>query len=195
VSALGTVPGRRVRRSFALSFLVLAVAAVAVGCGGSDDDTTATTEVSATAEWADGLCSAISTWKAELESIATQFTDPSSLTEDVLRSAADEAKEATDMFRDDLDGLGTPDTESGEDIKAAVDQLSTIVQTEVDTIETAVGDVSNLADVATTVTAATASIETMNAALSSTITTIEDADAQGEITDAIDNSPDCANIT
>lgn len=98
----------RVRRSLVLAFVVLAVAAVAAGCGGGDDETTATTEVSATAEWADGLCSAASTWKGELVGIASQFTDPSSLTEDGLRSAADDAKEATDTFRDDLDGLGTP---------------------------------------------------------------------------------------
>ena len=45
------------------------------------------------------------------------------------------------------------------------------------------------------VTDAKASIDAMSTALSSTITTIEDADAQGEITDAIDNAPGCANVT
>ena len=47
------------RTRIALTAAVAALALVAVGCGGSDDETT-TTEVSATAEWADGLCSAIS---------------------------------------------------------------------------------------------------------------------------------------
>ena len=141
------------------------------------------------------LCSAISTWKGELSNIASQFTDLSSLTEDGLQSAADDAKAATDTFVDDLEGLGTPDTESGEEIRSSVDELSTTVQTEVDSIETAAGDVSSLADVPTAVTTATASIETMSTALSSTITKIKDADAQGEIKDEIDNSSDCANIT
>ena len=181
--------------SLILACLVIAVAAVAAGCGGSDDETTTSAEVSTTAEWAEGLCSAISTWQGELSSIASQFTDPSALTEDGLQSAAEDAKDATDTFRDDLEGLGTPDTESGEEIKSSVDELSTTVETEVDSIETAVGDVSSLADVPTAVTAATASIETMSTALSSTITTIKAADAQGEIRDAIDNSPDCANVT
>ena len=185
---------RRVRRSIVLTFLVLAVAALAAGCGGSDDETTTTAEVSATAEWADGLCSAVSTWKGELSTIASQFTDPSALTEDGLQTAADDAKAATDTFRDDLEGLGTPDTESGEDIRASVDELSTTVQAEVDSIETAAGDVSSLADVPNAVMATKASIETMSTALSSTITKIKDADAQGEITDEIDNSPDCASM-
>ncbi len=185
----------RVRRSVALTFLVLVVAVVAAGCGGSDDETTTTTEASATAEWAAGLCSAISTWKGELSNIASQFSDLSSLTEDGLQSAANDAKAATDTFVDDLEGLGTPDTESGEEIRSSVDELSTTVRTEVDSIETAAGDVSSLADVPTAVTTATASIETMSTALSSTITKIKDADAQGEIKDEIDNSSDCANIT
>ena len=183
------------RRFWVAAILVLALAGVAAGCGGSDDETTTSTEGAATAAWADGLCTAISTWKSDLSNIANQFTDLSSLTEDGLQSAADDAKAATDTFVDDLEGLGTPDTESGEDIKSSVDDLSTTVQTEVDSIETAVGDVSSLADVPTAVTAATASIETMNTALSSTITTIKDADAQGEISNAIDNSPECADIS
>ena len=195
IAAAGCSRFCRVRRTYILTFLVLALAAVAAGCGGSDDETTTSTETSATAEWADGLCSAISTWKGELSNIASQFTDLSSLTEDGLQSAADDAKEATDTFRDDLQGLGTPDTESGEEIRSSVDELSTTVETEVDSLETTVGDVSSLADVPTAVTAATASIEKMSTALSSTITTIEAADAQGEIKNAIDNSPDCANIT
>ena len=58
------------------------------------------------------------------------------------RGAADDAKAATDTFADDLEALGTPDTESGEDIRSSVDELSTTVQTEVDSIESAVGDVS-----------------------------------------------------
>jgi len=194
IAAAGCSRFCRVRRTYILTFLVLALAAVAAGCGGSDDETT-TTETSASAEWADGLCSAISTWKSELSSIASQFTDLSSLTEDGLQSAADDAKEATDTFRDDLQGLGTPDTESGEEIRSSVDELSSTVETEVDSLETTVGDVSSLADVPTAVTAATASIEKMSTALSSTITTIKAADAQGEIKDAIDNSPDCASVT
>ena len=172
-----------------------ALAVVAAGCGGSDDETTTSTEATATAEWADGLCSAISTWKGELSSIADQFTDLSSLTEDGLQSAADDAKAATDAFADDLEGLGAPDTESGEDIKSSVDELSTTVQAEVDSIETTVGDVSSLADVPNAVTDVKTSIDAMSTALSTTITTIEDADAQGEIKDAIDNSPDCADIS
>jgi hypothetical protein len=178
-----------------LGIVVAMLVVAAAGCGGSDDETTTSTEGTATAEWADGLCSAISTWKSELSSIASQFTDLSSLTEDGLQSAADDAKTATDTFVDDLKGLGTPDTESGDDIKSSVDELSTTVQTEVDSIETAVGDVSSLADVPGAVTDVKGSIDAMNTALSSTITTIQDADAQGEIKDAIDNSPDCADVS
>ena len=167
-----------------LAFLVLAVAVVAAGCGGDDEETSTTTEVSATAEWADGLCSAITTWKGALSSIASQFTDPSSLTEDGLQSAAADAKEATDTFVGDLNELGTPDTASGEEIKSSVDELSTTVQAEFDTLESAVGDVSSLRRRTACGDGCQGSDRRdQHRALWSTLTTIEDAETRTRATD------------
>jgi len=178
-----------------LATIVAGLALVVAGCGGSDGETTTSAEATATTEWADGLCAAISTWKDELTSVTDQFTDLSSFSEEGLQNAADDVKSATDTFLEDVTSLGTPDTESGEEVKASVDELSTTLQNELDSIQTTVEDTSGITALPGAVADITASITAMSTALSSTITTIEDADVQGEIKDAIDNSPDCASIS
>lgn len=177
-----------------LATIVASLALVVAGCGGGNDEATTTTEATPTTEWADGLCAAINTWKDELTSVTDRFTDLSSFSEEGVQNAADDVKSATDTFLEDVTSLGAPDTESGEEVKASVDELSTTLQNELDSIQTTVEDTSGITALPGAVADITASITSMSTALSSTITTVEDADVQGEIKDAIDNSPDCASL-
>src|SRR3990172_1348008 len=108
---------------------------------------------------------------------------------------ADGLRAAISTWKDEVTSVRTPDTESGEEVKASVDELSTTLQNELDSIQTTVEDTSGITALPGAVADITASITAMSTALSSTITTIEDADVQGEIKDAIDNSPDCASIS
>ena len=119
---------------------VAALALVAAGCGGSDEAPTA----SPTDEWADGFCTAITTWTDSIQSVTEQFTDLSSFSQDGLENAANDVKSATDELVTDLKGLGTPDTESGEAVKDSIDELSSTVESEVTTIEDTVQGVSGL---------------------------------------------------
>ena len=45
------------------------------------------------------------------------------MTKDSLTNAVDEGKSATQTLDDDLNGLGTPDTDAGKQAKSDVDQL------------------------------------------------------------------------
>src|SRR5262245_16633244 len=138
----GPLVSRAMRRTWIALLLVLALSGVAAGCGGGDDETEADT----TSAWASDFCSAITTWKDELESIASQFSDTSNLTEENVKSAADDAKSATDTMRDDLQNLGAPDTESGEQVRDAVDSFSMTVEDETEKIQEAAQGVSNITE-------------------------------------------------
>jgi len=177
------------RTRIALSATVGALALVVAGCGGSDSDE------DPTAAWASGFCSAITSWTDELRTVTSQFSDTSNLSEDGLQSAADDARSATSDLVDELRALGAPDTESGEDVRSALDSLSTTLESESDALEETVQGVSGITEIPSALTAALASLSAMGSAVSSTLQTIEDADAENELQNALEDSPECADIS
>ena len=86
------------RITIALSATVAAFALVATGCGGSDSS-----DEDPTAAWASSFCTAITSWTDELQTVTSQFSDTSNLSEDGLRSAADDVQSATSDLVDDLE--------------------------------------------------------------------------------------------
>ena len=178
-----------------MAAVVTVLALGAAGCGGSDDSGSTSTEATPTSEWADGFCTAVTTWKDELMSISDQFTSLSSFSEENLKTAADDAKSATDQFLEDLKGLGTPDTESGQEVETSIDTLSTTLQAELDSIEQTADETSGITELPGAVKEITASLSAMSKAFSSTLSTIEDADAQGELKNALESSPSCDQLS
>jgi hypothetical protein len=178
-----------VRRPLTLLALVLVAAIPAAGCGGDDS------EQDPTAAWASGFCTAITDWTDELQNIASQFSDTSNLSEEGVKSAADDVKSATDQLKDDLQGLGRPETPSGEAVETSVDQLSTTLEDEAAKIEDTAQGVSNLTELPTAITTISASITAMSSAFTNTLTTIQNADADGELQAALEASPECDQIT
>ncbi len=170
---------------------VAALALFAAGCGGSDESPSA----SPTDEWADGFCTAITTWTDSIQSTTEQFTDLSAFSQDGLEGAANDVKGATEALADDLKSLGAPDTESGQAVKDSIDELTTTLETEVATIEDTAQGVSGLTGIPAAVTSITASLAAMGTAFSSTFQALEDADVEGELQTALEDSPACANIS
>ena len=111
-------------------------ALLAAGCGGSDDET------SGTSEWASSVCSAASTWSDSV-STAVQSLQGGDLSEDSIKSAVDDVSEATKTLADDLQDAGKPDTEDGQQAQDLLDQLGQDVEDSVDEIEGAVDDASS----------------------------------------------------
>jgi methyl-accepting chemotaxis protein len=172
---------------------VATLALVAAGCGGGGDTTT--TEAAPAGEWADDFCTAITTWTDALKNVTDQFTDLSSFSEEGLRTASEDVKAATDTLVADLKGLGAPDTESGDEVKSSIDELSTTLESELETIQTTVDDTSGITELPAAARDIATSLSAMSTAFSSTLSTIEDADAQGELRDALEASPACSDIT
>ena len=87
--------------------MVLTLAMVAAGCGGSKSETTPTEK------WAGDLCSAVGTWRTSITSIASSV-QTNGVTKDSLTNALERAKSDTKKLTDDLKGLGRPNTQAGK---------------------------------------------------------------------------------
>ncbi len=178
------------RTWIALSAAVAALALVATGCGGSDSS-----DEDPTAAWASGFCSAVTSWTDELQTVTSQFSDTSNLSQDGLQSAADDVTSATEQLVDDLRGLGSPETESGDEVRSALDSLSTTLESEAANIEETVEGISGLTGIPSAITAVTTSLSAMGSAFASTLQTIQDADVRDELQTALEDSPECADIS
>jgi uncharacterized protein YoxC len=153
--------------------LVAGIALVAAGCGGDD------TSVSASTQWAGDVCTAVNTWRSDISSTASSLT--SNPTRAGLEQAAEDAKSTTETLVDTLKGLGSPDTEAGEQARSAVDTLSTDLQRDVDTIQKAVDDASGvqgLLGAVSAVSAAVASISQQLSAAMDQLGSLRDVDDQ-----------------
>jgi hypothetical protein len=174
----------------ALSALVVVLAVAAIGCGGSDE-----TEEDPTAAWASGFCSAITSWTDDLKDVTSQFSDTSSLSQEGLQSAANDVRDSTQQLVDDLKSLGRPETDSGQEVQDAVDGLSTTLDNETAKIEDTANGVSGITGLPSAITTITTSLSAMATAFSDTLQTIQNADVNGELQSALEDSPDCAGIT
>jgi hypothetical protein len=161
---------------------------LAAACGSS--------KPKSTADWANGVCSAMNTWTSSITSSADSLKS-SGLSKESLQSTADDVKSATDTLQSDLKDLGKPDTPAGQEAKDAVDQLSGDLTSDADTIKSTVQGVSGISDVATAVTTVTTTLGKMGDQVSSTFTSLEQlgSDAKGELQTAFQQSSACQELS
>lgn len=183
---------RRTATLFAL--VIAALALVAAGCGGDDSGTT-TTEASATVEWANSLCSAITSWTDDMTTIGNELKDPSSLNSDGLKQAGDDAVAATQDLADQVKALGAPETEAGQQAKSALDAMATTLEQESATIKDAVEGASGLTGLLSAAPTIVTSINAMSTAVNSTYEQLQSLDAKGELTDAFEQAESCSSLS
>jgi hypothetical protein len=158
-------------------------------CGGDSGS-----ETTSPSEWADTLCTDLSQWKSSVASVAASFAG-GNLSQQQVQNAANDVADATETLVGNLQDLGKPDTEAGEEAQDAVNQLADELQTGIGEIERAADGVSSPADVPQAVSTAGATLETMGDELSSTVTSLEQVDQQGELKSALEQSDACADLT
>jgi hypothetical protein len=147
-----------------------------------------------TAEWADGVCTAITTWTSSITAAGDSLKG-GNISEDSLQSAADDVTSATETLKSDLDDLGKPDTEVGQEAKDSLDQLSSDLKTGTDSIETAVDDASGVNGVVSAVATVSTTLATMGDQVSSTVTSLEQLDPKGELQTAFEQSSACQQLS
>lgn len=69
-------------------------------------------------EWADSVCVSLVDWKASIQSIAD--VDGGPLTAEALTEKIDAAQAATATLTDELQSLGAPELESGDELREAL---------------------------------------------------------------------------
>jgi len=172
--------------------VVAAVALAAAGCGGSSSSSGSDT--TPTNEWADSLCSSITTWTSSLSSIVGDLQS-GGITKDSLQTAVGDAKTATDEFTTSLGNLGKPDTEAGQQAQDSVNKLSSEIQTDMTTIEEAVNGASGVSGVLNAVTVTKDTLTKAGTQVSDTLTGFQDLDAKGELEAAFKQSDSCKKLT
>jgi len=176
----------------------MTLGALASGCGGggggssAGSTSTTTTGETPVVQWADSFCKAFTSWQDQLTTIGKDVV--SSPSKDGLQKAANDVKTANQTLADDLKALGKPDTPSGDKVQQSVSDLSTTLNTQVTDIEDAAKNASGITGIASAITSISASITTMGNALASTVTTINNADAKGEMKTAFDQAPSCSKF-
>jgi hypothetical protein len=165
--------------------VILACAAFAVaGCGSSSKSAQTMT----TADWADGVCSAVTTYRGSLtDAVNSVKSNPSKAG---LQDAADATKSATDTFVSDVKGLGKPNTNAGQQAKDTIDTLSNSLGEDVSAIQDAAGTGGLQGVSVVTGTLATAKTQVTTA-----VKSLEGLDAKGELTNAFSKAPSCASMS
>ena len=175
------------KRSLLLA-VVLVASLLTAGCGSSKNQTTSA------ADWADGVCSAITTWECSTKS-AGESLKGGNISKDSLESAADDVTSATETLESDLKDVGKPDTQAGQQAKDMVDQLSSELKTETDSIKSAVNDVSGVSGIASAVGTISTTLMTMGNQVSSTLKSLEQLDPKSELQTAFQQSSSCKQLS
>ena len=167
--------------------LVMGIAILAAGCGNDNADASSPTQ------WADGVCTAIKTWQHDMTDAAdTLKSDPSS---NGFNDAADEARASTTTLVETVQGLGAPDTDSGEKARTAVNTLTDEFQSGVDTIQAAVDDANGVQGLLNSVSAVTAEISKMTSQLSSSLNDLSSLGrVDNELRQAFDDASSCDGL-
>jgi hypothetical protein len=177
-------------KRLAFAAAVAVVALIAAGCGSSDDSSSDTTP---TTEWADDLCSSITTWKSSITAIIDSLK-AGNLSQDSLTSAVDDAEEATRTFTTELKSLGRPDTEAGQQAQASVDELTNQIEDDMTKIQDTVSNASGVAGVLAAVPTITTTIQAAGSQVADTIASFEDLDAKGELEAAFKDADSCTTL-
>lgn len=172
--------------------VALVLVGVLAGCG-SGGKTTTSTGASATASWADGLCGSLVNWQDSVK-VAGSSLKQGSLSKANVQSAADAVSSANATLKDELQALGTPPTPAAAQAKAAVQQLSESLKTNVAKIRDAISAVTGANDVAAALSAVTAALTAMRDDFSSTSKKLESLGGENEWKHAFGQSQACQQL-
>ncbi len=168
--------------------LVLALALVAAGCGGNDDETA---EVTPTAQWAEGFCTAIVDWLGALEAATGQLRNYKSLSQEGFDQAGTDIRSATEDLSAELRALGAPETESGEEARQAVETFATAAEAGLADIEQAVDDVFGGMTISAAIVPVTAALTSINQAYTALFESLRKLEPKKELQDALKDAESC----
>jgi hypothetical protein len=174
-------------RSIAL-VVVVAVGLLAGGCGSKSS------QPMSPADWANGVCSSITTWKTSIKS-STDSLKGGNLSQDSVKATAGDVTSATETLASDLKDLGKPNTQAGQQAEDSIGQLSSDLKTDTDAIKSAANGISNLSTARTAAATIRTTVATMGNQVSSTVTSLKQLDPKGELHTAFQQSSACTQLS
>jgi hypothetical protein len=144
--------------------------------------------------WAGGLCTSVATYVDSLTAVGSTLQG-GSLTRETLKSAADDAADATRTFASDVEELGAPDVSGGTKAKQQVDALATQLRSDADQIRSATDGVSQLSELASALPAIGATLSKAQTQITHTLDELRTLDPKGELQKAFASADSCSSLT
>jgi hypothetical protein len=183
------------RRAFAVA-VTAALLGLAAGCGssGNSEGTLSTTTITPASAFADGLCSAASTYKKSVTSAASTLKDGSP-TKGGVKSALDDLNTATQKLVSDLKGLEAPGTSDGTKAKQTVSDLATALQQDLAAIKSSVESISSLADVPIAAATVSSTIGAAQNEIAAAVAQLQALDPKSQLQQAFQSSGACKSLS
>ena len=174
--------------------LVLAVAALASGCGG-DDSSDGGDEAVAPATWASGFCDALQTFTTGISESGAGLTDDGIPSSEQIIEAIDNAADAASTFADDLRELGRPDVPSGAEIQNELETAAREAGETFEDVKDEVGDdIDNATDVAVVAGAIAEAAQTALTGIQAATNRLQELDVEGALTEALESASECTEL-
>jgi hypothetical protein len=170
---------------------VAAVFAVVKLADRSSDDDSSTTSASSAEAFADGTCTALTTWKGTV----TQAVDnvKTERTKESVGTAADEARTATQTMIESIRSLGFPSTDGGTEAKATLQTLESQLRAGAATMQDAFKGASGLTGAVAAASTIRATLATMREQLATAGSSLRSL-PEGELHDAFFSSSACSSL-
>jgi hypothetical protein len=174
-------------RSTLAALSIGCVLVLAPGCGGDDDGAEA---------WAEDVCSSVQEWRENLTSLVLD-AQMEGLSVESVTTAIDGGVEATRRLRDQLDDLGPPDTEAGDEIERELDELADQVVEEVEAAQAqaeALPEDQSVGELIDSLTSIADGLQSVVGDVQQTFADIQELEPGTELEDAFQSSEDCQSL-
>jgi hypothetical protein len=161
----------------------LATSLVVSGCGSSSNSTTPQAVT-----WADGVCSAITSYKSALGDAASTL-QRGQISKSALEDAVTSVKSATRDFTATIRDIGNPGTDAGQQATATIGELSASLQKGAQTIRE-----STSGSTLSTVSVASTALLTAQSQVNAAWDKLKALDPKGELHDAFSKAESCSSL-
>ena len=182
------------RRGLVLGLTVLALAAVAAGCGGDDGGS----EEGATepATWSAGFCEALERLGEGISESGSGLAGDGLPSSEEVTEAVEQAGAAVTTFGDDLSELGTPDLPSGEEISSRLETAVDDARQAFEEVEDEIGgEIEDASDVAVAAGAIAEATQKALTAIGEATANLEELDSDGTLREELEDAAECAGLS
>ena len=174
-------------RTFLAALSLVCALALAAGCGG---------EESGAGAWVDGVCSSVQEWRENVTSLAVD-AQVEGLSPETVMTAIDGGVEATERLRDQLNDLGPPDTEAGDEIERELDELAdSVVETAEEARDRAedLPEDQSVPELIQSLMSIAQDLQAIVGEAQATFTDLQELEPGQELEDAFESSEDCREL-